>query len=723
MDQSVSTPLEKIKECIELEQSFVLQGGAGSGKTETLKRTVRFCSENHPDKKIVCITHTNKAVDEIVERVGSGIEISTIHSFISKLIKPYKRNLLKLLPELFYLPLFEELGIDHYNGDDKTRKTEEHKRFKALHESLANRRSIVLQEGTAKVTGKREYDKDPSSFNTSLNNDIEQLNEAIAETIKQHHFNEVVYNDTPFDSFKSATFGHDGLIKIAALLFSQYSIFGRIVRDKYDCIFIDEYQDTDENIIHSLIYSTPDKGLTIGLFGDSEQAIYEGGIGSAKRFIDDGQLTLIEKEDNFRCSRQVIDVANKFRSDGLTQKVALKETNGIMETAEEREGSATFYYSIKPPSPEKPASPKKSDSDEIKSVYQIAKAQYDQQLEEYKLDISRRLEDLVVCAQADIGENVLLKLPNKSVARDASFGNLYELFDGRFRDTREEIKKHLDRLQFGQLAELLQLFNSSADDNRAYNKLIGLLKKQGLFIKTKQDKRELHHMLQELSSSNEAAYTVMNRAVIAGLISLSESHQSYLKRKDSELERIDKDNNIYAFKKLQESGCNTKKQMCDYINQNNGTDLTVEAIEEHYDQLAKDVLSEKFYSGLFGSDLSFNEVLAFYKYEGDDSNFMTMHKTKGTGIENVVVVLDEFNWSKYDFGSCFRSETDNPARQALTRKLLYVACSRAKKNLRCVRLLDSSGELANIENYFDNLVPVNLQKPRQPSLCVHGSHQ
>ncbi|MFD2015963.1 hypothetical protein ACFSJQ_09785 [Vibrio olivae] len=75
-------------------------------------------------------------------------------------------------------------------------------------------------------------------------------------------------------------------------------------------------------------------------------------------------------------------------------------------------------------------------------MYQIAKAQYDQQLEEYKLDISRRLEDLVVCAQADIGENVLLKLPNKSVARDASFGNLYELFDGRFRDTREEIKKN-----------------------------------------------------------------------------------------------------------------------------------------------------------------------------------------------------------------------------------------------------------------------------------------
>lgn len=710
MDQSVSPPLEKIKECIEHEQSFVLQGGAGSGKTETLKRTVNFCSVNFPNKKIVCITHTNKAVDEIINRVGSEIEVSTIHSFVSYLVKPYKRNLLQLLPELFCLPFFEVLSIDHYNGDDTVRKTEEHKRFKALHESFVNRHSIVLQKDAEKVTGKREYDKDPSSFNLALNTDIEELNKAIREAIKKHHFNDVFYNDTPFDSFKNATFGHDGLIKIAALLFSQYSNIGKIVRDRYDCIFIDEYQDTDENIIDSLVYSTPDEGLTIGLFGDSEQAIYDDGIGSAKRLIDEGVLTLIEKEDNYRCSPQVVEVANKFRTDGLVQKVALKEINGITETAEERAGSATFYYSIKPQAPVKPPLPKKGDSDELKSAYQIAKVRYEQELDEYKLDLSRRLEDLTALAQDDIGEHVLLKLPNKSVARDANFGNLYELFGGRFRDTREELKKQLSRLQFGQLAEILQLFNLSTTDNRSYNRLIRLLKKQGFFIKTKQDKRELHCILKDLSSSDEAAYSVMERAIAAGLISLSESHQSYLKRKDNELERIDKDNNINTFKELQESGCNTKKQMCDHINQSDDVSLTVEMIEEQFDQLAKDVQSEKFYSGLFGSSISFKEILAFYKYEDDDSNFMTMHKTKGTGIENVVVVLDEFNWNKYDFGSCFRMQDDKRARQDLTRKLLYVACSRAKKNLRCIRLLNSNDEVKNIQSYFDNCMEVNLDE-------------
>lgn len=42
MDKSVMLPLEKIQECIALGQSFVLQGGAGSGKTDTLKKQSNF---------------------------------------------------------------------------------------------------------------------------------------------------------------------------------------------------------------------------------------------------------------------------------------------------------------------------------------------------------------------------------------------------------------------------------------------------------------------------------------------------------------------------------------------------------------------------------------------------------------------------------------------------------------------------------------------------------
>lgn len=703
MDQPVISPLDQVKNCIAENLSFVLQGGAGSGKTETLKRTVQFCTEKYPEKEIVCITHTNKAAEEIADRIGFGHETSTIHSFLNKLIKPYKRNLLKVLPELFCLSLFERMDLGAYENDEKFQKTGEHKRFKKLHESLENRRFTVLGEDTNKVVGKRDYDKDPEAYNRVLNTLIESLNTNIQNSLGEHCYRDVSYNETPFNSFKNATFGHDGLVQIASLLFDRYPNLGKIVCDKYDCIFIDEYQDTDEKIILSLIYNIPDeREITVGLFGDSEQAIYDDGIGSAKEIIDEERLRLIEKEDNFRCSPQVIRVVNKFRSDGLQQKVALKEVEGELEKEKDREGSAQLVYSLKAAKPEKPKAPKKNSFEGEKEEYQRKKEKYELELEAYKVENTRKLEALILHAKNDIGEHVLLKLPNKEVARDASFGSLYDLFDGRFRGTREEIKKNLDRLQFGQLAELLRLFEGSAADKRDFNKLISKLKRQGFLIQTRDDKKALNSTLSQLLHSDKAAYEVLREAIQTRIISMSESHQAYLNRKESELERIANEVYLETFKSLKNNGCNTKLQILKYVQEHEAPDVLTEIIEEQFEERMRDIQIEKFYNGLFSDDLKFKEILAFYRYEDDDSNFMTMHKTKGTGIENVLVVLDEFNWPKYDFASCFEEENANPSRQALTRKLLYVACSRAKKSLICIRLANDAAEVEKMQQYFEN---------------------
>lgn len=703
MDQPVTSPLDQIKNCIETGQSFVLQGGAGSGKTETLKRTVQFCEDNYPEKKIVCITHTNKAVEEIADRVGLGYEISTIHSFLNTLIKTYKKNLLTVLPQLFCIPEFNRNDLDTYNGDEKVQKTEEYKRFKKFHERIEIMRFTVSSEETEKVIGKRDYDKAPEQYNLKLNTQIEEINARIRESIEQHHHTDVEYNEIPFDSFKNATFGHDGLIKITSILFGKYPNLGKIVRDKYNAIFIDEYQDTDEKIIQSFIYDTPDEhSITIGLFGDSEQAIYEDGIGSAKEIIDDGRLELIEKEDNFRCSPQVIKVANKFRTDGLEQKVAFKIVEGEMESDADRDGSAKLIYAFKPAKPKKPSAPKKNASDDEKEVYQTAIEVYEQELHDYKIEYNRRLEALVTNAQKENGSHVLLKLPNKSVARDANFGSLYRLFDVRYGDTRETMKKHLVRLQFGQLCEVLKLFKCSNKDKRAFNRLILLLKRQGFLIKTRNDKKKLHMALNGLLNSDKSAYDVMIEAISLGVISISESHNAYLNRKNVELERITSEKYLESFKTLKNDGYNTKPRMFKYIDENKDSKISKEIIEDQFDERMRDILIEDFYTGLFGGSLKFEEILAFYMYENDDSNFMTMHKTKGTGIENVVVVLDEFNWTKYDFSSCFENENSNPARQELSRKLLYVACSRAKRHLICIRLLNDAAEVEKIQHYIEN---------------------
>ncbi len=702
MDQPIMLPIDKIKRCIVEKQSFVLQGGAGSGKTETLKRTVQFVAENYPGKKIVCITHTNKAVDEIISRTGSEHEISTIHSFLNSLIKPYKRNLLKLLPELFYVSKFERIHLEEYS-DEKTQNLVEHKRYKKTHESFEKRRFTVLGEATDKVIGKREYDKDPEKYNTETNALIEELNLSISGSIEQHSYSDVSYNKTPFNNFDNATFGHDGLVAISALFFERYPNMGKIVSDKYDCIFIDEYQDTNESIIQSLLSHMPDsRKTTVGLFGDSEQAIYEDGIGSAVKLIDAGRLTLIKKEDNFRCSPQIIDVANKFRSDTLTQEVALKEIDGVLESKESRAGSAKLIYAIKGKKPEKPKRLKQNPTAEDKAEHSSLMDEYDNQLEIYKADNTRKLDALIEHAKQGIGEHMVLKLPNKSVAQDAGFGNLYNLFNDSYSNPREKIKEHLDRLQFAQLAETLKLFESSKAEKKYFIHLITQLKRQGFVIRTREDKKTLHATLNTLSSSKKPAHEVIIEAINTKIITISDGRKAYLYRKDSELKRIESEDQLDAFKVLRRKGCNTKPQMIKYLKENYIPNISEEIIQDQFEERMDDIRTQEFYNGLFSASISFEEMLAFYRYEDDHSNFMTMHKTKGTGIENVIVVLEEYNWTKYDFASCFKLEDNNPARQALTTKLLYVACSRAIKNLICVRLIDDASEAETMQNFFDD---------------------
>ncbi|MBP2116242.1 UvrD-helicase domain-containing protein [Paenibacillus silagei] len=128
MDSKV-TPINKIKVCIERNENFVLQGGAGSGKTETLKQLLEFISEHYPDKKIACITHTNLAVDEIKSRVGEQYTVSTIHSFLNNLTKDYKKNIQKIMMDIFKLNRIERKGIENYQ-DDKQQKKEEHEHYK-----------------------------------------------------------------------------------------------------------------------------------------------------------------------------------------------------------------------------------------------------------------------------------------------------------------------------------------------------------------------------------------------------------------------------------------------------------------------------------------------------------------------------------------------------------------------------------------------------------------
>ena len=97
------TIIQQIESVLKSNNSFVLSGGAGSGKTHSLQEIINSIYRKEPKAKIACITFTEVASNEIAERCKTSdrdLWVSTIHKFLWENIKNYKSQLKKELIEL-----------------------------------------------------------------------------------------------------------------------------------------------------------------------------------------------------------------------------------------------------------------------------------------------------------------------------------------------------------------------------------------------------------------------------------------------------------------------------------------------------------------------------------------------------------------------------------------------------------------------------------------------
>jgi DNA helicase-2/ATP-dependent DNA helicase PcrA len=213
--------LNAIFECIDQRQSFLLEAGAGSGKTYSLVKALRYVTGNQGrefarrNAKIACITFTNVASDEIKSRIDGhpSVFTSTIHAFCWSLIKDFQPNLRAELPNL---PKWKE-RLDESGG----------------------------------IAGRPiEYDLGYPSA-------------------------------APEDS--TVSLGHNDVLGLIVKLM-RLPKFRWIFAARYPVLFIDEYQDTDKEFVGSLLEHFVGKADSplIGFFGDHWQKIYAEGTGGIK---------------------------------------------------------------------------------------------------------------------------------------------------------------------------------------------------------------------------------------------------------------------------------------------------------------------------------------------------------------------------------------------------------------------------------------------------------
>jgi DNA helicase-2/ATP-dependent DNA helicase PcrA len=250
---------EKVLECLKARQSFLIDAGAGSGKTSSLIRALDFI--RGPDRssvigegqRVACITFTNVAKNEIVERTEHDplFVVSTIHDFLWASIKPFQKE---LKPALL-----------------------------AFNDSL------------------------PASSRRKQN---QAELEAALKNVPA-----VAYSDRGANFLEGRIF-HDDLLGVAHIMFRDQPLLSKLVAARFPFIFVDEYQDTHPLVVTTLLdhLLKADQPPLVGFFGDKMQSIYQGGVGELST-EQQALLIQIKKEENYRCSTAVIDLLNKIRTD------------------------------------------------------------------------------------------------------------------------------------------------------------------------------------------------------------------------------------------------------------------------------------------------------------------------------------------------------------------------------------------------------------------------
>ncbi|GAH09574.1 unnamed protein product [marine sediment metagenome] len=186
---------EKIIESLQKKRSFILEAGAGSGKTHTLIQTVNYLLDNHSEEliekgqKIACITFTNVAKDQIIERTGGNelVLAKTIHEFLWESIANYQKHL---------HPKLEELN-KYYND---IRKTYEY--IENLEEEIKGKNISYWDYGRNLLDGK---------------------------------------------------ITHEDVLLLSNYMFRDFKKLSKILTDKFPFLFVDEYQDTEPETIELLI--------------------------------------------------------------------------------------------------------------------------------------------------------------------------------------------------------------------------------------------------------------------------------------------------------------------------------------------------------------------------------------------------------------------------------------------------------------------------------------
>ncbi|PNP21506.1 ATP-dependent helicase [Vibrio alginolyticus] len=663
-------------------KSFYFLAGAGSGKTYALVETLKYSIKKNMrdfDKNgshLACITYTNAAKDEIIERLYNSnyIDVSTIHSFLWDIIESYQVELIKVHRKNI-INIINKLHYELYVCDEFGKKNA-FKKIRALnYEETLDLETIVVDriddiyncfraEGASKFWSELEgvIGSELLSKIQSSRGDVEKIMRNIIKISRLKYCTRMIDIDHPDYSYISYNekgsreilhknlIGHDTLIQYSLSMVKEYSLLLRVIIDTFPQIYIDEYQDTHSQVIKimdMLISYGKDNNMPffVGLFGDPVQSIYSNN--ESYNSINN-EIDIIHKDINRRSCQNVVDIINKIR--GNHQEIHQEPFNSNIN------GDVSLsYYG-------------KDSVDEIPFIYN--------EIEQVKTSWGITEDNKLTC----------MVLRNKTIAQLCGFGNLYDLYSEIYSDKSsylsynqindEALNKDVNKLGIFPLSVLNiaePLFKINYDSSAPLSDVFS-------------DESLDNHSLDEVA-------TCLDYIRDKDYVSLGDALSDLL------VQTFENTSLTSLYSDLSKGWMNNKRDKRDIGSIDDLITYLCSSISSSPSDSLRDNVK-----ALLSMDLKevFNWIRFVSGIEIDSKvNYITCHGSKGLEFDNVLAVIDD------KFGKDLKNKPEKNKFSRLlssglhekheadlenTRNLLYVICSRAIENLKVILLKEGDGQ-------------------------------
>lgn len=259
-----------------VENLFLVNAPAGSGKTTWIRKNVRKYLLQNPTDNVLCITYTNRAAEELGKDVDSNrVYFGTIHSFINDFIGSFFSH--ESILELYKNQIVERIENISQNGNW----------------AESNMRYIEKYGG-------------------------------LTPEIVRSNITMISYNQAPFNSLYRGALGHDDLISFTRLAVERFPVIKKKISDKYQVVFIDEYQDTATDVLQIFYSSMIGKKSKLYLLGDKMQQIYRNYNGEFETYFNIFNKS-INLSVNYRTTPKIVSILNKIYNDECYKQTAYEK--------------------------------------------------------------------------------------------------------------------------------------------------------------------------------------------------------------------------------------------------------------------------------------------------------------------------------------------------------------------------------------------------------------